>query len=233
MGCFRGDCKNLAAEYSTPSGHAMGAASFYSYLYAFSRNRWVRVAAVLTIILIGVSRPYLGVHYAEDVVLGWAIGLAVGLAAVKYTDQNGSVWNKCSHGQQIAITAAASLALFLLSMLIDGWRIDGQPRDLLGLAGFLTGIVIARPLELSTVNFDPRSGNAARKILRYVLSMGMVLFVLLFLDHVFASVADKASLLGYLLQYVRYVLAGIAGIYLAPLLFTWLQLAKKMPAEMG
>jgi len=213
--------KGLAAEYSTPSGHAMGSSAFYAYLYAFINNRWVRVAAVLTIVLIGVSRPYLGVHYVEDVLLGWAFGLSIALVAAKYTGWLSSVWNKFSYGQQIGITAAVSLALFLLSMLINGWRIDAQPRDLLGFAGFLTG----------KVNFDPRSSNAIKKVLRYVLSMGMVLFVLLFFDRVFGAMADKVSLLGYLLQYVRYALAGIAGIFLAPLIFTRLKLAETLPAR--
>jgi hypothetical protein len=100
----------------------------------------------------------------------------------------------------------------------------------LGFAGFLTGIVIARPLELRKVNFDPRSSNAAKKISRYLLSMGIVLFVLLFLDRVFGTIAGKASPLGYMLQYLRYALTGIAGIFLAPLVFTKLKLAERYPA---
>ena len=47
----------LAAEYSTPSGHAMGAGSMYSYLYLSVRKRWVRVLSVLLILTIGFSRP--------------------------------------------------------------------------------------------------------------------------------------------------------------------------------
>src|SRR5262249_13047803 len=52
---------DLATEYSTPSGHAMGAASFYTYLYANTRKHWARIGIVLCILLIGASRPYLGV----------------------------------------------------------------------------------------------------------------------------------------------------------------------------
>src|SRR5579871_6541806 len=63
---------SLATEYSTPSGHAMGAGSFYSYLFLAIRRRPVRIAAVLLILVIGFSRPYLGVHYGEDILLGWA-----------------------------------------------------------------------------------------------------------------------------------------------------------------
>jgi membrane-associated phospholipid phosphatase len=224
--------KTLAAEYSTPSGHAMGSSAFYAYLYACIRNRYARIAAVLAIVLIGLSRPYLGVHYAEDIVLGWAIGLPVALAAAKLTGRLASIWNKRSYMQQIGIAIAASVALCLLAMVINGWRMDGQPRALFAYAGFLTGIVIARPLEMRTVNFDPRSSSVAAKILRYVLSVGMVIFVLLIFDRMFGARADAFSALGYLLLYLRVAVAAIVAIFLAPLAFTKMKLAETQPAGM-
>jgi len=219
----------LATEYSTPSGHAMAASSFYSYLYVLTRNRYVRVIAIALPILIGLSRPYLGVHYMEDVLLGWAIGFSVALIPIKYADRMSTAWNNLSHMQQIGIAVAASSVFCLLGIVINGWRIGGQPRAFLGYAGFLTGIVIARPLELGTVNFAPKSSTVAAKILRYVLTVAMVIFALLILDSAFAMIADKFSLLGYLLQYVRYTAAGIVCIFLAPLLFTKLRLAEIKP----
>jgi hypothetical protein len=109
---------------------------------------------------------------------------------------------------------------------------DGQPCALLGYAGFLTGIVIARPLELRTVNFDPRSSSVAIKLLRYVLSIGMVISVLLIFDKVLGAMADKFDMLGYALQYLRYAVAGIVGIFLAPLIFSKMKLAETQPAGM-
>jgi membrane-associated phospholipid phosphatase len=93
------NARELAAEYSTPSAHAMASSAFYSCLYAFIKNRYVRVVAVPTVILIGLSRPYLGVHYVEDILIGWAIGLSVALVAVKYAGQIGAVWNKGTSAQ--------------------------------------------------------------------------------------------------------------------------------------
>ena len=43
--------EELATEYSTPSGHAMTGASFYSYLYASVKNRYVRIAAIAALLL--------------------------------------------------------------------------------------------------------------------------------------------------------------------------------------
>jgi len=219
----------LATEYSTPSGHAMASSAFYSYLYACAGNRYVRVIAVMAIVLIGVSRPYLGVHYAEDVLIGWAIGLSVALLWIRYAEAICAAWSRLSYTQQIGIAVAASLALWLLTIAVNGWRIDGQPREALVSAGFLTGIVIARPLELRMVNFDPRSSNAAAKTLRYLLSIAMVIGALLFLDMAFGMIPGKFAMLGSMLQYVRFTAAGIVSIFLAPLLFTRIGLAKSMP----
>src|SRR5688572_9814270 len=47
----------LAAEYSTPSGHAMAAAAVYGFLFFRIRTGWVRAALASAVILTGVSRP--------------------------------------------------------------------------------------------------------------------------------------------------------------------------------
>jgi len=51
--------RSLALEYSTPSGHAMAAASFYSYLFALVRNGYFRAFAIAAIVLIGFRAPIL------------------------------------------------------------------------------------------------------------------------------------------------------------------------------
>lgn len=230
-GVSAAEAKLLATEYSTPSGHAMGSSVFYAYLYAFIKRRTVRCLAVVAIVLIGLSRPYLGVHYVEDVLLGWAIGLPIALVAARYTDRIRIVWNRRSYGAQIGIAVAASFVLSLLSIAMHGWRAVGLPGALMGYTGFLTGIVIAYPLELKRVNFNPRIGSAAFKMLRFAVSMGMIVFVLLFFGSAFGRMADRFSLLGYLLQYIRYTLAGFAGIFLAPLICSKIETPDSQSAE--
>jgi undecaprenyl-diphosphatase len=73
-----------AVSSSFPSGHAMSAAIVYgtvAYLAARLHKRtWARAlvmtAALIVIVLISISRMYLGVHYPSDVIAGVAIGLA-------------------------------------------------------------------------------------------------------------------------------------------------------------
>ena len=69
---------------SFPSGHAMLSAVTYLTLAALlarvqPRRRlriYVLALAVLTSLLVGASRVYLGVHWPSDVAAGWCVGAA-------------------------------------------------------------------------------------------------------------------------------------------------------------
>ncbi len=218
--------QELATEYSTPSGHAMAGSCFYSYLYASVKNRAVRIAAIVSLLLMGLSRPYLGVHYLEDVFLGWAVGISIAVFSMKFAENIGNAWNKRSLQHQVLIVVAGSIVLWLGTGALDDSNAQGQPLAFLSYTGFLAGIVFAFPLEEKWIGFDPRSSTALCKILRCVLSVALVIGTLLLLDEAFGIVASDSSLLGNALRYVRYAIAAIAGTFLGPFLFVRLGLAE-------
>jgi undecaprenyl-diphosphatase len=73
----------LPVSPSFPSGHALYAASMFGglavLLTARIRNPLLQLAiwfvAITLILLVGLSRVYLGVHYPSDVLAGYAIGI--------------------------------------------------------------------------------------------------------------------------------------------------------------
>jgi undecaprenyl-diphosphatase len=74
--------ESIAPEhnYSFPSGHAMGSATLACVLTLLAwRTSWRWPVAATTaafVVLVGLSRIYLGVHYPSDILAGWAVATA-------------------------------------------------------------------------------------------------------------------------------------------------------------
>ncbi len=68
----------LESFYSFPSGHSMDSFVFYSlialFIFRFTRNKKISITisavSLLLVVLISISRVYLGVHYPTDVIAG-------------------------------------------------------------------------------------------------------------------------------------------------------------------
>lgn len=89
----RPDLASAIAEaqwYSFPSGHAMSSfISFGALAYLVLRQPWPWVArsaglavAMTMVVLVGLSRVYLGVHWASDIAGGWSAGTVWLISAV-------------------------------------------------------------------------------------------------------------------------------------------------------
>lgn len=84
---------NLVLEqgFSFPSGHSMVSLSFYGFVTyiivhkKISKKKKVLFSSLLIslVLLIGISRIYLGVHYASDVCAGYALSMAYLLLYIK------------------------------------------------------------------------------------------------------------------------------------------------------
>jgi undecaprenyl-diphosphatase len=84
-------------DYSFPSGHAMINMAFYTMIFLIAnkavKNKKLRIGiSVLCVILpiiIGISRIYLGVHYASDVMAGWLLGFVISMVIFKVFERYG------------------------------------------------------------------------------------------------------------------------------------------------
>lgn len=83
----------LETGFSFPSGHASLSLALYGFI-AFlvwkhaSHQRTLAVAVVIVLVgLIGFSRLYLGVHYASDVLAGYAVGAAFLFAGIRISER--------------------------------------------------------------------------------------------------------------------------------------------------
>jgi membrane-associated phospholipid phosphatase len=86
FGRVRPDFAEGGARYeslSFPSGHASGIATLVTValvlawpLLTAAARRWALAAGVVLVVLVGLTRMWLGVHFFSDVVGGWALGVA-------------------------------------------------------------------------------------------------------------------------------------------------------------
>ena len=81
--------------YSFPSGHALVGATTLGliayYLVHTRRGRkyqpWIWLITILVALIIGLSRIYLGAHWASDVVAGFALGAIISWLIVRFFNQ--------------------------------------------------------------------------------------------------------------------------------------------------
>jgi membrane-associated phospholipid phosphatase len=230
-------------SFGVPSGHAQIAAGVWGMLAASVRKWWVWVITILLILLIGISRLYLGVHFPHDVLLGWLIG-ALLLWLVLSLWKPVTAWlKKMSPGEQTLLSFLSSLVLILFSLIPFLWLkiTNWQPpqawaeyaKEAVSLSGAFTsaGTMFGLLAGLVWINhqggFDANS-SLWNQLLRYLLGLVGVLVFYLGLKLLFALIAsDTEAVLPYILRYIRYVLVGAWVSAGAPWIFIKLKLAKK------
>ena len=134
-----------------PSGHAQNSMTFWialAFILSFSLVKRKNLRPLiwgfssLIILLIGLSRLYLGVHFPTDVFFGWLVSLII-LAAFYFLEKPASLFFARNGKRPQRICAAA--AALLMNMLL--------PQDT-SLAGLLLGFCLGYSLMLYSFPFS-------------------------------------------------------------------------------
>lgn len=156
--------RSLRIETATgkafPSGHTMSASTFYTVLRMKVNKKWFGFACSVLILLVGVSRVYLGLHYPKDVLAGWILGILIavfiyfGMEAVKQP-----IW---------AYLGAVVLGMVLLPF--------AESEDFYKMFGLLLGFVLGVIVESLYVEFE-NEATLKTKLIRFVI--GLVILIVL------------------------------------------------------
>ncbi|MCX6036205.1 MAG: phosphatase PAP2 family protein [Chloroflexi bacterium] len=233
----------IETSFGVPSGHAQIAVGVWGMLAASLRKWWGWLIAILIILLIGISRLYLGVHFPHDVILGWLIGALLMWLVLHFWKPVTAWLKKMSLGQQILASFLGSLVLILFSLIpflylvIANWQPPqawaGYAINTVSMSGAFTtaGTLFGLLAGLAWFNrqggFDA-NGPIWKRILRYVLGVVGVLVLYLGLKVLFGLIVpDTEAVFPYILRYIRYVLVGAWISSGAPWFFVKLKLARK------
>lgn len=96
------DRPTIVLDPSFPSGHAAFAAAFFTilaYLLVPRISGWIKrelfiVGCFLAVLLIGLSRIALNVHWASDVIAGWALGVFCATISILFVRYVGALFVK-------------------------------------------------------------------------------------------------------------------------------------------
>ena len=231
------------SSFGVPSGHAEVSFGLWGMLAASINKWWAWLIAALIILLVSISRLYLGVHFPHDVILGLLMGALLLWLVLRFWEPVVAIFKRLSPGQQYLASFLGSIALILLSLIPFLWLkiTNWQPpqawaqytKDAISLKTTVTTTGTLFGLLAGSVWLNHRGGLNAKgliqkRILRYILGLIGLMIIHRGLKTIFEFIApDAEAMLPYLLRYIRYFLLGAFISALAPFVFIKLKLATK------
>lgn len=227
-------------SYGFVSTHASNSLAIWGLMALHFRRVWLWALSVFLVVMVGISRMYLGVHFPQDVIGGWIIGVLALLVFLRSVPVVIRWLEPRSSSFRICLGFVVSLLVIVIGFVIlaftgqfsdpGAWAsFSTQARDpskYITLGGALFGAVTGYEMMRRSARFKIR-GTRTRLLARYLLGVLGLLVLYLGLDFLFGMLAAGSSFLGQVLRYLRYAALTWYAIYGAPRLFLKLKLVEK------
>jgi undecaprenyl-diphosphatase len=211
-----------ATDPSFPSGHAQGGMVNLAYLAYVFRKPLLWAVVILAILGIGLSRIVLGVHFPQDVIGGWLIGLVV-LVVYIWAEPPVSRWIAVQRTavQVVLAVGAPVLLIFLHPSNMEGhFPAEAAITSMSAMVGYGLDLI----MEQRWVGFRV-DGAWWRRGLRFV--AGLLLVAIFYAGPRLILPEGMSYDLEVVVRFVRYALVGWAATFLAPWFFVKVRLAER------
>lgn len=225
-------------SFGFPSGHTQNATSTWGGLLLPLKRGWATAVFCLVVVLVGVSRLYLGMHFLVDVAGGMVFGLLTVAIYMKFEDRLGTWISRLTFRQLVLAALLCSLAFILLFggvyLTLGGWQAPdnwksnallGWPenpidplsmRNLIKSAGTIFGLLAGAAWIDRRYGGFSTQGSASQKWLRLALGLAGLLVIYAGLGMI---IPKTSALVPITLTYIRFALVGFWVSGLAPWLF--------------
>jgi len=200
---------NLAQSYSFPSGHSQLAGSLFSTTALYIKKRAVSIIMAVLIVLMMMSRVYLGVHYPSDVLVGGLLG--VGVAFLVY------YLLKKFENKKIIILCVL-FAIVIITLIVEIFTSATSVGDTAKMAGLAGGAISGFIIESKKINFKV-DGSFLRRAFRVLIGFALVMAVRLGFKAVFTAIAGDNETLLIIFDVIRYAFIGLVATAVWPYLF--------------
>lgn len=233
-------------SFGMPSGHAQTSLTFMGYIGASLKKRSLWVICIPIIILVAISRLYLGVHFLTDILAGWFFAIVILLAFLHYEKSFSEWFLQKPIGIRIIFALCTSFTFVILSQMIEiivfnlhNWQVPAEwstlaftqthdtinptsLRDTIMDAGILFGAAVGASISAEYFPYVV-DGSYSKKIVRYL--TGIIILALFWV--IFSAVTKTPDLTGYGMTYFRAALAGLWVTGGAPFVFCKTGIANK------
>ena len=207
-----------ATGYSFPSGHTQNVSGTFGSIGLYSSKKWVRISAIVIIVLVAFSRMYLGVHTPWDVLtsLGIAAVLVFGLYPLFKNEER----FKKSMPYIVAVSFVLAFAFVIYVIYMPGrptfsdLNYASAAKNAYTLFGCTLGLVVVYTLDSLYIHFDTKAKWYAQ-ILKFALGLGIVIGIKAGLSSPLTSLFGNE----YIARAVRYFIIVIFAGVLWPLTF--------------
>jgi hypothetical protein len=195
-----------------PSGHTQNTVVIWGELAFRFRMLWLWLIALFLMLLVPISRVYLGLHFPTDLVGGYLLGFSL-LLLYRWLEPGVAVWLK-SRG--LTWQLSISLALPALMILL----FPSNEKNGLIAGATLMGMGAGFVLEQHFVKFQS-GGIRWKKVVRFLLGTAVAFTLWQGLRFGFFGLQPES-----LYRFLRYGFVGLWGALGAPWIFVKLQLAE-------
>ena len=157
--------ENYTTSFAFPSGHAHGSTTLWLYIMVYTRHIFFIVFGFVIIILVAISRVYLGVHYLGDVIAGIALGVVTVAIFLILEPKVTRLVNTWSLKRKLFLGTIPPLLLLFYGSLFFSFDDRGVK-----LAGALLGIILGYVLEGEYVRITVNV-STEKKVIRIILGL--------------------------------------------------------------
>ncbi len=228
-------------SYGVPSGHVQLATVTYLFIAGWIRRWWAWLIAAVMIILMAISRIYLGAHFPHDVLVGFFISIFVLLGFVSWQRNYAKGFQKRILGQKLMVAVAVPVVYAVIfvgvSLLIGEPDMSVEWADYIPAAelagkegvatavGMLLGAGIGLIFEGSRIRFRV-DGKIWLRAVRYIVGLAITLALWAGLKVIFP---EEPLWLAMILRVLRYFIVALWITYYAPWFFVKIKLAEADP----